>query len=130
MNKIMLMIAGVLMIFVGALRGFGGLILLSNPEKSLAAGTFSASPAQIVVIGIGLVIIMVLLIVTAYSLITKQTRWWWVASWVVLGLFLLDGLLNGFLLFGKPNLNGQSINFTAALLVAVNLMFGREALKG
>ena len=129
MNKITLMIAGVLMIFTGALRGIGGFVLMLYPERSLSAGTVSATPGQLVFIGAGLVVVMCVLIITAYLLMTRQTRKWWNLSWIALGLFLVDGLINGFLLFGKPNLNGQSINLTAAVLVAVNLMFAREALK-
>jgi hypothetical protein len=44
-------------------------------------------------------------------------------------LFLSDGLLNGYLLFGHPLNQGQRINFIAATLSGVLLLLGKPILK-
>jgi hypothetical protein len=53
----------------------------------------------------------------------------WNICWIFLLFFLLDGLLSGFLLFGKPLEQGQKINFVVVTIIGLLLILGKPGLK-
>ncbi len=99
-------------IFVGVARGAGAVILFSDDQGANArwAGTLLA-------------VISLWLIVAGIVFLVKKTH----AARNVLAAgmvaFWIGGIVNGFLLYGAPQLSGQIINIilTASVLVCVYL---------
>ena len=106
-------IGAVVGLLTGIGRGIGGLTLLSGTSLEL-------------ILGIGLILIAILLIVSAIGLIIKQTRGRkkWLTAGII--LFWIDGIVNGFLLYGSPQITGQIINLTIVLVVLGCLWLGRS----
>ena len=46
--------------------------------------------------------------------------------WISLGLFLVGGLINGFLLFGHPLGSGQLINWGVSFVIGLCLVLGKD----
>lgn len=103
-RRLLTLIGGILAVLVGFLRGIGGLSLISAPEsgKHLA-------------IGIGLIAVAVWLMAVGVCYIVRRSdrlRLWFIAGLI---LFWVDGIVNGFLLFGSPQFSGQIINLGAVV---------------
>ena len=117
------------MIIIGLLRGVGGIVLFMNGNQLQIDAPIIATNFEINLIAVGLLLICVLLIIAAINLIITYSRKSWIYCWIVLILFLLDGLLNGYLLFGHPLDQGQRINFIAATVSGVLLLLGKPISK-
>lgn len=128
-RKYWLVIASIIMILIGILRGIGGISLFRKGNQLITDIPIIATNLQIDLIAFGLLLICVLFIYVSINLIRKNSRRSWNFCWLVLLLFLLGGLLNGYLLFGQPIDQGQKINFIAAFIVSVFLFIGKSALK-
>lgn len=128
-GKNWLIISAVIMIIVGVLRAVGGIALLAKGNRLDTEIPIVASDMQIYVVSIGLMIIGFLLVYASINLVIKCSKMSWNLCWTALILFLLGGLLNGYLMFGQPLDQGQKINFTAAILVGLFLILGKSALK-
>jgi hypothetical protein len=119
--------AGVLLVALGIARGFGGTLLLlhgSAPDPAIAA-----APAVVSGVGWGLVAIGILALVGGVAALLVRP------AAVVLGpvaivAFLIDGALNGWLLFGGPQPVGTALNLAVAALIAGLLVAGRGAIRG
>lgn len=114
---------------VGVLRAIGGIYLLMKSNQLDTTIPIIGSEEQIYVVAIGLLIIGVLLVCASINLLRNYSKMNWNICWIFLLFFLLDGLLNGFLLFGKPLDQGQKINFAAATIIGLFLILGKPALK-
>lgn len=128
-RKYWFVVASIIMILIGILRGIGGLSLFLKGNQLVTDIPIVATDLQINLVAFGLVLICALFIFVSINLIRKYSRRSWILCWLVLLLFLLGGLMNGFLLFGHPIDQGQKINFIAVLLVSVFLFIGKPALK-
>lgn len=128
-GKNWLIISAVIMIIVGVLRAVGGIALLTKGNHLDTEVPIIASDMQIYIAAIGLLIIGILLVYASINLVRKYSKKSWNLCWIVLILFILGGLLNGYLLFGQPLDQGQKINLTAAILVGLFLFLGKSALK-
>ena len=117
-----LIIASILMILVGFLRGFGGLLLILHGNNVNAGNAISASQTQSHLLGIGLIIVFILFITSAYLLLRQKIKIGWILSWIAIVVFLLGGVINGIVLFGAPKIQGQIFNLTASILIAFNLI--------
>lgn len=97
-------IGAIVGLITGIGRGIGGFTLLSGPLMER-------------MIGIGLIIVALWLTVSAVALIVKQTpvRKKWMTAGII--LFWLDGILNGFMLFGSPQISGQIVNLIIVVVV-------------
>lgn len=127
MKKYWLAIASFLMIVTGLLRGVGGLSLLGKtPETDIP---IVASPGEITIAGYSLLIVCVLFIAAGLSLTVRRTHASWVFSWGSIVLFLIGGIVNGFLLFGHPLGSGQIINLVASCLIGVCLVLGKNNIR-
>lgn len=122
-----LIIASVFMIIVGLFRGIGGLLLILNgkgvtddPSDLLPVRMFS-------LVAIGLIIVFIFFAVAAYLTLSRKDNVGWVLSWIAIVIFLLDGVINGFILFGKPRFQGQLINIIASLLIAIPLILAKTS---
>jgi hypothetical protein len=114
------------MIFVGLLRGLGGFLSLTNGIETVSENIVSWKTT---VAGSGLILVALLLIVSACLLFIKRNKTAWIVSWISIGLFIIGGLVNGFLLFGKPQIDGQIINWSICILTSLLLLFGKKAIK-
>ena len=101
-KKYWLIIATIIMILVGILRSIGGITLLIKGNQLDTGIPIIASETQIYIVALGLLIIGVLFVLAAIKLLGNYSKKNWITCWIVLLLFILGGLLNGFLLFGQP----------------------------
>jgi len=115
------------MILVGLLRSLGGVILFIKGANMHTDVPMIATSMQITIVAWGLVIVGLFLIFAAINLLRKITNKSWSSCWIALLLFLLDGVMNGFLLFGHPLDRGQMINVFATILISLFLILGRPA---
>jgi hypothetical protein len=128
-RKYWLIGSAILMILIGIMRAGGGIALLMKGNQLDTDVPIIATNIQITMVGIGLLIIGLLFVVAAINLIKKYSYNSWVLCWIVLVLFFLGGLLNGFLLFGHALDQGQKINIVAILLTGIPLFLGKSSLK-
>lgn len=117
------------MMLIAIMRVGGGIALLIKGNQLDTGTPITATNNQIVIVGIGLLIISLVLFIAAINLIKHYSYKGWLFCWFTLGLFFLDGLLNGFLLFGQPLERGQSINIIAIIIIGILLLIGKSSLK-
>ena len=126
-RKICLYVAGSLMALIGLLRGFGGFISLTKEVETLASANIAFW--KTIVASTGLLTVALLLIVSACLLFVRRNKTAWILSWVSIGLFIIGGFVNGFLLFGKPQIDGQIVNWSVSILIGLFLLLGKRDLK-
>ena len=68
-----------------------------------------------------------LLIISAICLTIRRLVSNYAFCWISLGLFLVGGLINGFLLFGHPLGSGQLINWGVSFVIGLCLVLGKDA---
>lgn len=97
-------------------RGIGGLTLLSGAVTEI-------------IIGSGLIVVAVWLVLSAIALMLRQdvSRKKWLTAGIV--IFWLDGIMNGFVLFGSPQLSGQIVNMAIVLTVVCCLWLRRPSVR-
>ena len=128
-NKYQVAISSLLMIFIGLFRSIGGISLLLGGDQLGTKVPILASAGQLNGVGIGLLIVGILLIVSAAYFWRRLTRRSWLLCWIALIIFLLDGLVDGFILFGQPLAQGQIINWSAAIIIGILLYHNRPQSK-
>jgi hypothetical protein len=128
MKRYFLYLAADLMIFVGIFRGIGGVSLLLKGASVKTDVSISATGSQTLLVGIGLVVVLFFMIAAGVLLMKHRSYKWWIMSWIATVFFLIDGLINGFILFGAPSFQGQVINIVAALLIFISLVIGKKEL--
>jgi len=126
-RKYLLIIAAILVIIVGVLRIIGGVSLLIKGNQLDTTIPIIASEKQVYLVATGLILVGVLLVSASIGLLRNYSKMSWNICWIILLFFLLDGLLNGFLLFGRPLDQGQRINFLAFTIIGLFLFFGKPA---
>lgn len=105
----------VLAYIVGIARIIGGSISISS---SISA---TETWVGIVLIAVGLFILL-----TTSMLLIKRTTFWFMMVALSVILFWLDGLVNGFLLYGHLQRSGQIINICCVMAI---LMLCRSLVK-
>jgi len=128
-RKINLIISSILMIFIGLLRGSGGVALLLKGKNLDTGIPIIANGIQTNIVAVGLLLICIILLISAVNMLRKFSKSSWKISWFALILFLIDGTLNGFILFGKPLDEGQMINIFATVITGLFLFLGKPALR-
>ncbi len=91
---------------VGIARIAGGVISISSGISA------TETWVGVLLIAVGLFI----LFSTTMLLIKRSRFWFMMLAWSVI-LFWLDGLINGFLLYGHPQMSGQIINMCCVLVI-------------
>ena len=119
-----LLIGGILMILLGLARGAGGVILLLHGGETLE--NIIASPEAVRMVAVGLITIGALEVISAIGVFLRKRRMW-ILGFVVTVAFVIDGAINGYILFGRPGDQGTLVNSIIALLIIVCLMMGRRA---
>jgi hypothetical protein len=129
--RVWLYIAAFLMTLLGLLRGIGGIVLLLQGSKADLGQPVTGSPAQLMVAGLGLVLVLLLFIVSSFFLVfTPQKKKGRVLGWIAIVVFLAGGIINSYLLFGQPPLPGhlsdQIFNFSTSIVIVFFLLIGRR----
>ncbi len=128
-RKYRLIIASVLMIIAGLIKAFDGLALLIKGNQFDPDFAIIASEKQIIIAAFGLLTVSLLLYASAIYLMRTLTKRSYLFSWIVLLLFILDGVTNGYLLFGQLLYSGQLLNIILFLLSGLFLFLGKSTLK-
>ena len=115
------------MFLIGLLRGFGGVFSLTKGIETVTSTNIA--PWKTTIASTGLLAVALFLITSACLLFVRKDKTAWVFSWISVGLFLIGGFVNGFLLFGKPHIDGQIINWSVSILIAIFLLLGKKNLK-
>lgn len=121
-----LLAAGALMAALGLVRGAGGLALvLRGPAIDPAIRAGSSTTA---LLGGVLLLLGLLLLVAAVGVFRRARRFWWLGLAATIA-FVIDGLINGLLLYGRPGAGGTAANLVVALLIIAGLILGRPSLR-
>lgn len=123
----MLMAGGTLMVLLGLARGAGGVVLLMR--GTAADPKIHASAAAVSAVGAGLALLGLVLVVGAVG-VFRRARWGWVTGIAGSLAFIVDGAINGFILYGNPTDRGTIANLAVAGLIVMCLGQGRSALPG
>jgi hypothetical protein len=121
-----LIAGGVLMILLGLARSGGGIALLARGTSTLP--DIQASPATVKLLGMILLLIGIAEAAAGAGVLARR-RWFWTAGIVTTAIFVLDGAVNGALLFGRPGDRGTIMNLAAAAVILLCLFRGRSALR-
>lgn len=96
----------VLAVIVGLARIAGGIISIS--------GSNSATETWV---GVGLIAVGLFMIISITMLWLKRSYFWLKMVSLSAIVFWIDGIINGFLLYGSPQLSGQIINICCAAAI-------------
>ena len=122
-KPVVILISVVLMMLLGIARGLGGVVLIINGKEAVPESALSQS--VMTVLGILLLVICVLEIVAAVGVYVLNKKMWY-AGIITTILFLFDGMLNGYLLYGSPQAPGTAANFVYALIIIAFLLLSRK----
>ena len=125
MPIVLLRTGAVSMLLLGLARGLGGALLLARGpdlDPDILAGAAAARA-----VGLGLLAVAALEIVAAIGVLRRRLWGWRLGIGATL-LFVLDGLVNGTVLYGRPGDGGTVANVVAAALILGFLFGGRAAL--
>jgi hypothetical protein len=117
---------GILMILLGLVRGVGGLMLVMR-GSALDRAIHATGPV-VVVLGAVLMILGAGLIVTGVGVIRRRPTFW-LAGILFTVAFLIDGAINGTVLYGRPGAGGTFANAVVAILILACVLAGRRALE-
>jgi len=125
-GRAFLVIGGVLMGLLGIVRGGGGLILIV--QGAATDPKIKASESATIAVGAFLLVLGIALVVAAFGVLRRRP-WALLAGIALTIAFVVDGAINGYVLFGRPGDQGTLMNVIAAVLILVFLVIGRSELK-
>ena len=111
---------------LGIARAAGGVVLAISGADAVASTRVDAGTARL--LGAGLVGVGLLAATAGVGVMRCRSWGWWLGLFSMV-LLVADGLLNGYLLFGRPGKMGTAVNVAAALFILVFLLRGRSALE-
>jgi hypothetical protein len=114
---------GVLLVALGIARGLGGTLLLLH--GSVTDRAITAPPGVVSGVGCGLVAVGVLALAAGTAALLRR-RGSILLGIAAIAAFLIDGVLNGWLLFGSPRWIGAAVNLAVGALIAGMLLAGRK----
>ena len=115
-----------LLLIVGAARGLGGVALLLHGRAADSA--ILAAPSTVIALGAALVAVGALGLLFGIG-VWRRSRLAWAGGLAFGPLFVLDGLLNGSVLFGSPRPVGTISTTAVAIALLALLIAGRAALR-
>jgi hypothetical protein len=121
-----LVAGGALMLLLGLARGAGGLVLLvrgPSTDPAIGAGT-----AAVAVVGTFLLLLGIALVTSAIGVLRRSRTAWWAGIACTIA-FVIDGAINGTLLYGRAGDRGTIANLAAAAVILACLVSGRRALR-
>ena len=125
-KPISLLIGVILMILLGLARGLGGITLLLKGKATLP--DIKTNETVLIFLAIGLILIGIIEIISAVGVYFLKRKYWLLGIFVTV-LFVIDGAVNGYFLFGKPGDQGTVVNLIAALIIITFLLLGKESLN-
>ena len=126
-RPISLIIAAVLMIILGLARGIGGIILLLEGKSTLP--DIKTNETVLIFLAVGLIIIGVMEIITAVGIYLLKKKFWLLGI-IITVLFVIDGAINGYFLFGRPGAQGTVVNLIAAIIIITFLLLSKKSIHG
>ncbi len=124
-GAVALRLAAGLLFLLALVRGIGGLLLIINGQGVL---TEAKAPDYVMrAMGAGLVLVACLA-ATAGVLLLRHKPFGFTLALGALLAFVLGGLVNGALLFGRPRLAGTAANTAVALIILACVSAGRGAI--
>ncbi len=119
-----LRLAAVALALLGLARGAGGVVLATGGAAAVESVRVPLGTARVLAAGLCLVAILALVAsVQLWRTRPGATR----LATGALCLFVIDGLINGQLLFGEPTDRGTLANLVAAGLIGSLLLAGRNS---
>jgi len=113
------------MMLLGLARGGGGIALLLRGGE--LDPKIQATNAAAYAVGLGLVLLGGVLIASGLGLLRGVRVFWTVGVAAVL-VFVVDGAINGYVLYGHPGDRGTVVNMITAALIVTCLVLGKEGL--
>ena len=126
-RPISLIIASILMIILGLARGIGGIILLLEGKSTLP--DIKTNETVLIFLAVGLIIIGVMEIITAVGIYLLKKKFWLLGI-IITVLFVIDGAINGYFLFGRPGAQGTVVNLIAAIIIIAFLLLSKKSIHG
>ena len=126
-RPISLIIAAVLMIILGLARGIGGIVLLLEGKSTLP--DIKTNETVLIFLAVGLIIIGVMEIITAVGIYLLKKKFWMLGI-IITVLFVIDGAINGYFLFGRPGAQGTVVNLIAAIIIITFLLLSKKSIHG
>lgn len=113
-------IGSMLALFIGIARAFGGFTLLFSHANPTEAGVATG----LVIVGAWLIIVAITFLINM-SQKTQKPQMFIKALSIGMAAFWIDGVINGFLLYGAPQLSGQIIN-TSLLIIVLACLWAKR----
>lgn len=118
-------LGAVLMLFLGLLRAAGGVLLLTR--GAAIDSRIEASESTVTMAGAGLLVLGLILVVAAVGVLLRH-RFFWKLGIACTLAFVIDGAINGWLLYGRPGDQGTIVNVIVASMILICLYRGARAL--
>lgn len=125
-RPITLIVGSLLMILLGLARGLGGIVLLLQGKTVLP--DIKTNETVLIFLAIGLILIGIFEVISAVGVYFLKRKYWFLGI-VITILFVIDGAINGYFLFGKPGDQGTVINAVAAIIIITLLLLGKKSLN-
>lgn len=123
-KPISLLIGAILMLLLGLARGIGGIILLLQGKETLSE--IKTNETVLVFIAIGLILISIFEIISAVGVYYLKRKYWLLGIFITV-LFVIDGAINGYFLFGRPSDQGTLVNLIVAIIIITFLLLGKKS---
>jgi hypothetical protein len=121
-----LIIGGVLMSLLGLARGVGGLVLLTR--GAAADPNIQATDTAVLLAGVTLALLGSALIAAGVG-VFRMLRSFWLLGIICTVAFVVDGAINGLVLYGHPGDRGTIANVIVAALILTCLLLGKSTLR-
>lgn len=115
--------ASLLMVILALARGSGGVILLLKGKNVLPEIMIEDSTIRI--LAIGLLIIGITELVSAIGVYFLK-RIYWIIGIITSALFVIDGVINGYFIYGEPGAMGTTVNLVFGSLILLFLYLARN----
>jgi len=87
-----------------------------------------ANEPTVTLVGAGLLVLGLALVVSAMGVLLRRSRFFWTVGIACTVAFVIDGAINGSLLYGRPGDQGTVVNVILAALILICLKRGASAL--
>ena len=117
-------LAAVLLLLLAVVRAAGGVVLILRGPAAVDSDLVGPGIGR--ALGLGLLAVGVLAIAAAVGLIRRR-RWGGAVAIATTLLFVFDGAINGYLLFGRPGAGGTAANLIAAVGIVALVLLARRS---
>ena len=120
-----LRLGAALMMFLGFVRALGGVMLLTSGAS--IDSRIQANATTVTMVGAGLLALGLILVLSAIGVL-RRSRFFWTVGIACTVAFVIDGAINGALLYGRPGDQGTIVNVIMAAVILIFLRRGASAL--